>query len=444
MIHEYSCEIDKEKAEFLNMMFPGVIVFKNAMHLHRGIAEAHGGTGDRHIVPPVNFLAAGFPCTDASTLNVHASSAANKNCIADKSKSTGTVFDGIVDHLATQADLLFALLENVTNLASPEKGKTFSNLDSVARRLQQVAGIMVRVWKLDPRMFGTPQSRRRLWISCVPERILEKYNMDVARFQSETSQIMNSLVGWPVTPLDDLLLPAGHTFLTKAHSQALAVNEDLALSEVLVATRGIVTPSMLKRVAKVTKAKKKASSARTLQHKDKMKWHRSHERAFQRVGLNWAASLHISPDSIMLWPGLAQLYAREVEILQYHGINEFPEETLRTIQVSQSLGRCPPMLGVCPAIIPRGRVYVSTKCRLLHPVEALRVHSLEFPSDRLAQVKDAALQDLAGNAFEAGCCLASIVSTLACLASASCACGAIAAESAGSDSDSGDSLFRAG
>ena len=39
--HEYSCESDFEKACFLQLMFPNVVIFNNVMDLHKGRAADH-------------------------------------------------------------------------------------------------------------------------------------------------------------------------------------------------------------------------------------------------------------------------------------------------------------------------------------------------------------------------------------------------------------------
>ena len=122
----------------------------------------------------------------------------------------------------------------------------------------------------------------------------------------------------------------------------------------------------------------------------------------------------------MLWPGLVQLQGREIEILQASGVTQFPEQNCRTVEISQSMGWCKPMNRVSSAIIPRSRIYITSRCRLLHGIEALRLQSLHFPTEKLELFREGFIMDLAGNAFEGSCCLAAIVSTCAALAQIYC------------------------
>ena len=66
--------------------------------------------------------------------------------------------------------LRWALLENVARLKTPpkEKGRATgpSNLDVCSYRLDKEAGFFTVTLELDPRLFGYPCSRARLYILC--------------------------------------------------------------------------------------------------------------------------------------------------------------------------------------------------------------------------------------------------------------------------------------
>lgn len=124
-------------------------------------------------VPPprIDGIVAGFPCQDASALNIHSGSVANTNCVLDDSKRTGAVFNSIV-RLMNKQKLSWAILENVTGLARKRKGSQISNCD-VCVRLLQNAGFYVRVHRLDPGLFGRCTSRGRLFFVVVRMSIID-------------------------------------------------------------------------------------------------------------------------------------------------------------------------------------------------------------------------------------------------------------------------------
>lgn len=240
---------------------------------------------------------------------------------------------------------------------------------------------------------------------------------------------MDRLSGWPITPVEEFLLEANHPVLADAHraglSHAAAVRNDFRLG--LLATGGAGLP-----------VQAKASEI----DQSKYKWPRLHADMYWSQGLRWEVAQSFSDQDLIVFPGLASLTQREVEVLELAGIKQFPEEPGRLIETSQKAGRATPRTGSSPAIIPRGRVYLTDKCRLMDPVEALRLQSLHFPEHVLRTTEPRVLQSLAGNAFEGGCCLATIVATCTALAhgAASRAARAPSME-VDSDSESGVSLL---
>ena len=81
-------------------------------------------SGNTCIVDSSGGVVFGFPCTDASRLNIRARSDSNRRCISTKSKRTGKVFDDIVKHLAAHgADSRWFIAENVLVLVQAPKAK---------------------------------------------------------------------------------------------------------------------------------------------------------------------------------------------------------------------------------------------------------------------------------------------------------------------------------
>ena len=147
-----------------------------------------------------------------------------------------------------------------------------------------------------------------------------------------------------------------------------------------------------------------------------LKWPHQHRTLFEKKGLLWTDLPRLSDDDLMCFPGLCELSEREIEVLRYVDVACFPEVEMRVIDVSRSIHRCRATRGFTPTVLPGSRLYLTNKCRLMHPAECLRVQNLDFSQDLLGNFDPSLLQSLAGNAFDAGCCLAVIISTCVALA----------------------------
>ena len=114
-------------------------------------------------MPRCRVLAAGFPCTAASPLNIHRGTDEHRQCVEHGDLSTGSVFQALVGLALRHREALeLMVLENVPQLASPPKGGGPSNLDAVVQALNMRVGLYVKVWELCPKIFGWPQARKRL------------------------------------------------------------------------------------------------------------------------------------------------------------------------------------------------------------------------------------------------------------------------------------------
>jgi len=145
------------------------------------------------------------------------------------------------------------------------------------------------------------------------------------------------------------------------------------------------------------------------------KWPEKHYQEYKKRGLEseWCQSRAPDESTLLCFPGLCRLVERHFELLHLAGVTEFPESTCRTIEVSQMIGRDFPRAGQVATLTPTGMKYVTSRCRCLVGVEALRLQSLWFgecESDRqqLDSMAEEVLLSLAGNAFEGSCCVALI------------------------------------
>ena len=148
---------------------------------------------------------------------------ANRNCVASGELSTGAVFAAIVAFIVMCGPVLQVLiLENV--YAFCKKGKSGrSNLDSVATLLIDI-GWFCCVYHLQPRDFGTPASRPRIWLICFRCTILVSKGVTEASFKDHLDVCLDAMSGSALTPMQDYLLPEGHPYITTRLTPVLYAN----------------------------------------------------------------------------------------------------------------------------------------------------------------------------------------------------------------------------
>lgn len=389
----------KAKRRFLRLMQPGSEIFKDALEMAKGRAELDDGC--LKAVPVFEILVAGFPCTAASTLNPHSRSVANRTCVASGTLSTGSVFHALLE-IMTVARTDVAILENVPKLATAAPGQQFSNLDEVARLLRERCDMVLKCWLLDPRDFGGPQQRRRLWMVAVRRPVLRVLSLSDTAALAKLSCLMNRLVGSRATALEHVLLPESHPVLRAKHGTLLA-SQLLEQSDhrgATIAMGGHLTQAR-------PEAKRPRDSA----------WPERHRLLYVARG-EARESVHSFDASLVhAFPGLLEIGRRQRELLDLAGVKDFPTAVSGCIETSQSAGRQRLHIDFCPTITPHGRQYLSRRCRVMHSWESLRFQGLYLHESLLERFSENLLQDLAGNAFETGCCLAAMVVTLALLSS---------------------------
>ena len=226
--HQFSCEKDEQKRSFISEVHPDVgHLFRDVHEMCAPMAFDVKKNSDV-LTPCCDVLAAGFPCQDCSALNPHASSDANRACIADGTLRTGTVYAGILDYIAKcgHADPEMVLLENVATFKNRPKPKIAgavetkdrtsnskttdrlpSNLDMAAHFMRERCSRVLHAWQLSPELFGVPQMRNRIWMTSFRTSDLDGLMTD-AQYHDELNKIMDLLVGFEASPIDDYLLPA--------------------------------------------------------------------------------------------------------------------------------------------------------------------------------------------------------------------------------------------
>ena len=364
--HAFACQKHEGKREFLTALhgrdchlFADVSDLKSgvAMCLHKNKMTA---------VPPVRILAGGFPCQDASSLNIHRATDSNRKCVLRGTLRTGGVAAAITDFVAAlgpnSPDIL--ILENVAALAHGAKDGSGSGLDALAELLREKCGFLLHTWKLCPRMFGVPQSRARLWMCAFnlkqfPSSLTEQAAHDML------DNLMSGLVGFQMSSISDYLVSKGSRW-------------EANFTELL---------------------QQKLDAARPMEPTQNRRRPDAWQKKFRE-----AACQH---------PYLAGLTPRQTGLLRSAGVERFPERFCRCLDLSQSEGWTR-LRDHVPCLTPQGQHYITTRMRPLLGAEALRLQGLflDEKDGRFSSMSDRLLKDLAGNSFEMSCYMATLWSGL--------------------------------
>ena len=124
-------------------------------------------------MPSVAFVVGGFPCKDVSFLNKLR--VEHKFVVRMAKGKTGSTLAKILEYQRKHGggNVKMGLYENVVGLASPPKSQSVdglkftvhdSNLAATMEALQEVLNQIAFVFQVDPRNFGHPQSRPRLYL----------------------------------------------------------------------------------------------------------------------------------------------------------------------------------------------------------------------------------------------------------------------------------------
>ena len=179
-------------------------------------------------VPLARVLAAGFPCQDASSLNIHSCTESNRKCVLEGTMRTGAVALAIVDYIAglgpeDAPDIV--ILENVGPLAHRARDGSGSGLEALAQLLRKKCNFLLHAWKLCPRMFGAPESRARLWMCAFNLKRLPGSLTEEAAHRM-LDAIMDGLTGIKMSSIDEYLVSEGssweQSFLKAAQRKAAA------------------------------------------------------------------------------------------------------------------------------------------------------------------------------------------------------------------------------
>ena len=147
-------------------------------------------------------------------------------------------------------------------------------------------------------------------------------------------------------------------------------------------------------------------------------WPAKHAEYCEKAGIEWNQASLITPVVEGCFPGLLELTARECDLLSVKRV-PVPTSRNQTFDLRPSLGRNSPILdGRVGCQKTQARVYLTKYCRLMRGVESLHTQGIHYHGGRHAKVlsyPNDFVQHLAGNAFNAMCCAASLFASF-CLA----------------------------
>lgn len=255
------------------------------------------------------------------------------------------------------------------------------------------------MWHLQPTDWGVPASRPRLWIAAVKKSWLLSQGYSHKSFESAMHQAMDRIVGFKVSPLEDYLLPEDSKIVRSYYKQLqiqAARNSGNELQACLLS--GGVVP-----VGKRHCCQGRQPSRR---------WEETHKAAYEKASLNWEQRLRVTAADVEALPGLLAFSERQEQCLEIVGVRSFPQNgECQTVELLHSAGRARPR-STASCILPSGCQYLTSRSRLLHPVESLMLQGIHVAPQTLEDHSYATLESLAGNAFETSCCLSTVLCTL--------------------------------
>ena len=290
------------------------------------------------------------------------------------------------------------IAENVLGLTTrgKEGGLGESNLDHCIAGMRSIGWWGISV-VLDPRLFGFPVSRQRVWILAIPARLFRALNLSPNDAETLVVQTLRQLTAAPAEhrPLDDFLLE-------ETHPEVLQMYQDIR--------RGAAQTQKTQQQTRRTSSSEgpRSKAMRTCL------WPEAHAKQCDRLGLPLWKPLHPSAADFSAFPGLQQLTDREVDLVRNILCMEFPDRP-GAVDISQSAGRVLNKASSESTVVtPNGRLYLRHRCRLACGVEALMLQGIHMGAamDQVFRWPSEKLKDLAGNAFQSWCCGAMLLTSL--------------------------------
>ena len=332
--HNFSCEHDDSKQTFLERMYTRTPDHIDMQHLFDSTQLLRRGPGKDALdvltkqpetIPPCSDLYFGFPCQDVSKLNNSSRQASNRTAVKDSAHRTGSVFKDIMryveKHVAAAAaeyedmvPLQAMIMENVLGLLDRPKGvdpdtglEYHSNMEYVDLAVRKVGFCMIPL-VVDPRMFGMPVCRPRLFLLCLPLQKLVDAGVSEGQLRAMATQHMQKLCTSQMRDLDDFLLDDADPIIQEGNMKAMELAE----------RRQVKLESELGVAKRASKRKAEIEDGEVPKPKiTKCKWAETHTKAMERMGKDcWWESYAPSPATLMKFPGLHALTDRQLDLCQ--------------------------------------------------------------------------------------------------------------------------------
>lgn len=468
--HEFSSEIDTSKRKFIEHMVSPGQSFGDVGDLSAKKAKNHKAASgdDLELIARIKLLFAGFICKDVSTMNVARTT--HRRCIENLQGKTGGTFSKILDYgLQHGSDEevewgFMWLLENVLGLATPPRGANGkkltvhdSNLSAVLAMLSQRMSHTAFAFQLDPRLYGHPQSRTRLFIPSFRNAFLKKLKCDPGDMYDKVKEcVILFSNGYGRVSLDKLLLPPSHPLVLKYYSDDVHADKPAggveastsaassssgpptssATAEATASSTSVSSGADVAACSASSKAKAKCKAKpkpgpksgpkQCVRGKPKVaakpaanpKWLAQHAEFADQRNIDWASrKFTVTPELKAKYPGISAMTDRERDVLALKGAT-LSEKRTRLLDLGQSVGRSGPVpsgskaqtkVGCCT---PKQRLWITSQNRFAIGAELLNFQGINYTvlglshDSMMAKYPNGLLADLAGNAFHGGCSIA--------------------------------------
>ena len=392
--HVLSCERHEQKQMFLQRMFANSFEGSSMGFLVPETSQLRSGPGSLAFdilhqktrkLPETGELIFGFPCQDVSRLN--GNSDAHRTVIKNRSARTGSVLDDILCYvkanLACGDGRHFSglIMENVLDVAKGPRGVNAdtgepwrTNLDYVNKRVEDL-GMSMFTFQLDPRQFGIPVSRGRLFMICLPNWMFQEAGITADEAWAWAADAIDRRCCDTVRNLEDFLLPESSGLVTRAKETAEEIAE-----------------------------RREMQGHKTA----KQKWPEAHAKALQQAGVDWWESCQPCAATLSKWPGLRALNDRQHELCRIFKIS-YPDPRVCGMDLSQGFrGTKQVRHNHCEIVTPHGQLFLTSRARFATGLECMYLQQLHFGRDQFKLESDfeehqPLLQDLAGNAMNSFC-----------------------------------------
>lgn len=334
----------------------------------------------------LDCFGAGFSCTSYSLLNVQAKQnagamdrMAKHGAAAEGEVQSVSTFQGCIDIL-DKCKPLWTVFENVESIDREVDPNTQTNLEVCLKMITE-RGYSCQSYLLDASWYGSPQTRRRVYIICLSTSHVD-LSINAQEFFTSVKSLLQAMQ-FPAPPADRFLLPDDHP-----------------------AVAGYLAHLEGERDTQKKKAEESTAAAKV------PAWISLHMQVAEKRGVVWP--LHIEP-SLAGSPWFKVLTDRTKEVVGFaHDEVSRMGRCIEFADVYHSANRYSTGQTTLPIVLPRSQVWSLKRNRLLLGREALAIQGHPACHSVLDELEmtEGNFQDLAGNSFSGNVILAVIMAIL--------------------------------